>query len=401
MIQQVLKENKKIYFAPEDYLHGAAELNHIGNLLYAIIYHYEHSNYPEKETNLNYIKYCVSDLFKNKMTPTFVNSHNWGYSVLCQSFALIKHKNELWNLFTTKEQKQITQCMRMFLFMWNFGCNADNWYNTGWGLHGKYNKFSNSNYELTNNMLLPFLVSFFEDNANTLDILNSIVLNLDWEAERQALINLGFDNAAQIWGNTEIIGPDEKNSCSTRNLIEQGGRCFIKSIEYDEVNYNYKGFGKGVKIPIKYDSRSIFYYDDIAEEVVETVLDKCFSKICTSNVVIPETNIVCGMPNNILSPYEGQPGMMLEFDSTDVHIRSSVFHCSIDFVLSLSACVTLKLLGIKDITLSETWPKIKTGIEDYLFKKEHNYQGYSMGRKENYDSIKIDLWKNYWETHYR
>ena len=340
-------------------------------------------------------------MFEDKATPTFVNSHNWGYPVLCQSFALIKHKEDLWNLFTSKEQEQITQCMRMFLFMWNFGCNANNWYNSGWGMHGKYNKFSNSNYELTNNILLPFLISFFEDDVNTLDILNSIVLNLDWEKEYKTLIDLGLNNAAEMWNSPEIVAPDESGRCSARRLIEQGGECFIKTVEYGEENYNYKGFGKGVKTLIEYDSRSIWYYDNITEEIVETVLEKCFSKVCTSNIPIPDTSIICGMPNNIISPYEGQQGMMLEFNSTDVHIRSSLFHCSIDFVLSLSACTTLKLLGVKDITLSENWPKIKTGIEDYLFKKENGYQGYSMGRKETYDRINIDLWKNYWETHYR
>ena len=399
MINNILRL-RKIVFTHQDYLHGITTINSVGELLYAIIYHYEHPTYPEKEENMSFIKQRIVEMFDAKRTPTFINSHNWGYPVLCQSFALIKTKTELWNMFTVADQKRITQCMKMFLYMWNFGCNEKNRYDSGWGMHGNYFKFANSNYELTNNIMLPFLVSFFNDSADTLEILNSMVMNLNWEEEKAQLQQLGFDNALKFWDGEELILPDG-STCSAKRLITEGGPCVIKSLECGEINYNDKGTGKGVKTPIAYKTKSPYFYDNIPDEIVETVLEKCYSLTCQTQIPIKNTNIICDTANHTTSPYEGQKGMMLEFLSVDKNTRSSLFHCAIDFVLTISLIKSLQLLNIKDITTSENWEQIKVGVEDFLFKYENNYQGYSMGQLEKTNPIEIDLWRDYWEKHYR
>jgi hypothetical protein len=93
---------------------------------------------------------------------------------------------------------------------------------------------------------------------------------------------------------------------------------------------------------------------------------------------------IAWIANESESPYQGRYGMMKEFASGD---RSSASYCSHDFLLTTSLLYTCKVLGIYDIT-TDTYvdrngisirEAVIVGNEDFLYKNEIGYQGYTAG----------------------
>lgn len=387
-----------IAFSQWDWLKGVNEMKTTSALLYLIAYDYEHEDYPEKEQTLQKIKSKLDVILHHRAEPTFENVHNWGYPLLCQSIALLKNKPDLWNLFNEEEKAELTFFMRMFLYTWNFGCNTENNYHGTWGIHGNFAKGGTPNYMLTNEALLPFLASFFEC-TDTLDPLNQIINDFHWGKEKNYMLSQNFHNSLKAWTATGVTTDTGHKYGGAYTLLTKPCWLVTEDFEYGMTNYNVRGNGKGIKVPLSYTYKGKEI--ELREGLIDLILQKCFSLPCQTKVVIEESSLECSTENNEVSPFEGQQGMMLEFNSKDFSTRSSLFHCSIDFVLVASTITSLKLLNLIDVTNKEYWNNVKVGMEDYLFKKEHNYRGYSMGQIEKEDPVDITLWKEYWVTHYR
>ena len=89
---------------------------------------------------------------------------------------------------------------------------------------------------------------------------------------------------------------------------------------------------------------------------------------------------------------------MREFNNFDsMGQRSSMFHCEIDFYLVASMITTLKLLGVDLLNDYTDASKVIVGMNDCLYKKEHGYLGYCLGRIENkYPKLFLDAWIKQW-----
>ena len=92
LIEQAIKN--PIQFQRFDYYTGTEELNATSNVLQLILYDYNHKDYEEKNAVRNAIKQSFYLVLHKNSAPAFDNSHNWGYSLLCESIALIKKKEE-------------------------------------------------------------------------------------------------------------------------------------------------------------------------------------------------------------------------------------------------------------------------------------------------------------------
>ena len=409
LIEQAIKN--PIQFQRFDYYTGAEELNATSNVLQLILYDYNHEDYEEKNAVRNAIKQGLYLVLHKNGAPAFDNSHNWGYSLLCESIALIKYKTELWNLFSQDEQVKLTLIMKMFALMWNFGCNAYNGFATGIGLHGNYGKDSGPNYRLTNNMLMPYIASFFGS-------LHNVNLFFEYEADYDYIIaelkKHGFKNAYYNWTtpartlSNGINAPGARELYNTRENYIAGGPHVTAYTEDVRGNCLYLGHGIGCRACYHYRpyQSTIEVSHTHYQDLIDDVLLDCFSGgEVISLVYIEDEDDYCQMDYDELSPYEGQEGMMKEFNIPDDSMgqRSSIFHCELDFSLVTASLATLKMLDILEPTSLPYWDKIQVGMNDFLFKKEHNYRGYSMGNFEDYinHSLPTELWKEYWNNNLR
>lgn len=406
LIKQAI-ETEKPRFSVRDYLGGAEALTTTSALLYLITYDYEHEGYSEKEA----VRASIHDKFEfvlhKGMEPAFENSHCWGYGPLCESIALIKNKAELWDLFTEDEHVRLNQIMRMFLFMWNWGCNKYNNYTTGAGMHGNFHKASSPNYMLTNNLLIVFLVHYFHGNCygKIFEEINEILNNVDYDTEMETLRRLGFYNAYAIWTTPAREGIDGRNTPSTKEIFENGGEIFLKKIQFEMPNMVRAGRGQGVKINVSYwdvknqDAGLV----PIPSGLLDQLFSDCFSGGAVASVVeIEDYDYTCKIKDDTISPYEGQEGMMKEFNIPfdGISRRSSLMHCAIDFMLVACAVATLRNLCEVDLTQKEYWNKIKVGMADFLYKNEHGYNGFSLGNRERATTVNLPLWAEYWNEKY-
>ena len=393
-----------------DYYTGIDELNSTSALLQLILHDYKYNEYELQDEVRNAIKNSLQFVLHGKCEPAFDNSHNWGYSLLCESIALIKNKEELWNLFSDDEHDRLTMLMKMFALMWNFGCNAYNNFLTGIGLHGNYTKNSGPNYRLTNNMLMPYIASFFGG-------LHQVNLFFEFEADYDAIIadlkRFGFKNAYYTWTSPArelsngIHALGAKELYNTREKTLNNGEHNSAFTEDIDGNCLYLGHGVGCRALYHYRP----YCSDIEvsrtdlRDLIDDVLLDCFNGGKVLNFIyIADEDEFCQTANGEISPYEGLEGMMKEFDIPDDSMgqRSSIFHCELDFTLVTACLATLRLLNIVEPKELPYWNKISVGMNDFLFKKDNNYRGYSMGNFE--DDIHYNLptqsWREYWMTNF-
>ena len=399
-IAELLKDKPK--FNSLDYTSGTEELNKTQLLLQLIIHHYENKNYDEKSDVIYAITHSLDEILYKGNEPTFDNSHNWGYPALCASITLIKNKEDLWNAFSDDAKDRMDVIMRMFALMWNFGCNAYNNFKSGIGLHGNYHKNWGPNYRLSNNMLFPYILNYFGD----IEAVNNIFIESDsYNKTINLLSKFNFRNALAVWTRAEI-NYDELTAPSAEflytyktqpNILRPAYDLYMKDNLGNTIKY---GYGSGCQIPAAYISDSVIYRkEDITVPLIHDVLEDTFSggKV-VSEVYIEDADFTCSMPNNLKSPYEGQEGMMDEFDAPDILMRSSLWHCELDFILCMIHFKALSLLDVFDIKKCHYWNKVNVGMNDFIFKKENGYIGFSMGNtEENLKELKSSYWIDEWK----
>lgn len=390
-------------FSSSDYVVGNHQFESCLDLLSLVMHDYAcGDSYPDKNMVLRSIKHKITYMLNTNGVPSFDNSYNWSYAALAQAIMLIHNKQDLWDLFTELEKSKITFIMKMFAYMWNFGCSGHNDFRTGIGLHGKYSKNLNPNYILCNNALIIYCTHFF----GGLDKVSEILSAANYDEIIKTLRFYGFKNAYAIWTTSGIVKADGSKTPGARELFEGLDGEFISAyIPYPGGNILYAGRGKGGNLPYLYRDTSIEsdLADNYPTSVLEYVIDKTFSGgVCTDNLRIDTeddftTYIASGNP----SPYVGQDGMMLEFNGVDMMgMRSSLAHSQVDFYLIASLILSLKEVGFDALINPERKRKCIVGMNDCLHKLANNYVGYSLGKIENNTKqFNFDAWIDAWNEY--
>lgn len=380
---------------------GLSSLNNVCKLLFLICHEYNRfekiqvHEFIEKPEISNKIKEHINVFIKEGYEPSFTLGPIWWQAVLCECFALIKHSPALWSLFDEDEKNRITQLMKMYAYMWNFGCNDNNNYGTGWNLAGNYGKWRGPNYRLSNNLLILFIIDFF----GGIDNVNDLFLNFDYDNELKKLKEYNFKNALFAWITPTFKDENDIIRYGAKDLLEKGGDAYIADTTYGFQNYYKRGSGQGVKIPIA-------YHDSIPYGIIHALYNNCFSGgPCISSVTVPNTDYECKIKDDTLSPVEGQEGMMLEFNMINdgLGLRSSLLHCITDFLLVSGMVVACWFLRISKLQVYKNYKKIQVGITDFLYKYSHGYKSWCLGRPESLLTDNLDsviLWGNYWAEHY-
>ena len=394
-------------FSISDFAGGLQELYTTSGLVSLILHDYDaEENYAEQGMVREAIKNKCKLVLEGGYEPTFNNGHCWGYSLLCQSFALLKNKPALWALFTPDEQNRITCLMRMFMHMWTFGCNKYNNFSTGVNLAGNWKRNGSPNYMLTNEAIILYCVQFFGD----MHVVGQIC-EQPYEEMIADLQKYRFKNAYLTWTTPGFELPDGTMAPGAKELF--GNMQVRRSTPGYRVNAYRKdafgnivraGYGKGCVIPFYYRDRDFEHpdYESYPREVYEHILAKTFSGgICTDNIVVDVEDDFCtSIKDGTSSPCVGLDGMMHEFNNWDhFGTRSSIFHCELDFYLIAAMIETLKHFGVDILADSTTKARVLVGMEDCLYKMEHGYTGYSMGRVETNGRVpELTEWIDYWKT---
>ena len=159
------------------------------------------------------------------------------------------------------------------------------------------------------------------------------------------------------------------------------------------------GYGAGCQIPAGYIQFPQRVETNLEDELIRAVLADCFNGgNCVSRIFLENEGEWAECADSVISPHEGKEGMMREFNWKDAYgVRTSLWHCELDFVLVYAHIIALKFLGILDVKTVPEWDKISVGMSDFVFKKQNNYRGYSMGNYENYlKPLSSEFWINKW-----
>lgn len=399
-------------FSLADHNSGIKELDACMNLLHLVVYDYKHENYSEKNEVHTYIKNAILNVLIGRNCPAFDNGHNWGYPILAQVCTLIRKKDDLWDLFNRKEKEKISLMMKMFAFMWNFGCNKFNNYRTGIGLHGNYVKTNSPNYVLANNILIIWCIEFF---GGRLQDVSRMFVEITYDELIEQLEYYDFRNAYITWTTEGFTRSDGSKTPGARELFgtleerrEHGYQTEAFVYDYQNRQLYYAGWGKGCTLPYYYEGHPANDWYSYPDYLYNQVFNLTFSGgECRSIIHIDsEEDYSAHIVDGTISPYEGLEGMMKEFNIADDGLgqRSSLFHCEIDFNIVCASLVCLKLVKGLNLNDFEDAEKIRVGMNDFIYKFEHGYNGYCLGKIEdekrniNLTNDTIKLWNEYLEV---
>jgi hypothetical protein len=204
-------------------------------------------------------------------------------------------------------------------------------------------------------------------------------------------------NALDCWTKPSIT-VDGETFPGTREIWNNGGEIYSKEMQMDEENLVFKGWGAGIKIEAAY--RDVNDVEvDLPFGLIACIFNNTFNQTVVSNIDIEDCHYTAGIADKTISPYEGQDGMMAEFNipNDGVARRSSLWHCDIDFVLVCCAIAAFNHLGIINIKEAPYWNKEYVGMQDYLYKKDHGYHSMCNGFVPQATSTDIETWRSYWE----
>lgn len=405
-LRKILNQRPKIHFFGTDFFSGAGELNVIMRYFYLIIHDYENGeNYSSSKEVRIAIRTGMNSILNEGAEPRFENNQNGSYLILAQSIALIKNKETLWNLFTKTEKEKLTLFMKMFLFMWNFNCNDKNDYTTGISLKNEILNKETALYKLSNDMIILPCIDFFGDISE----IDRILTQTKYEDLIKEIVEKRCPNIFRAWtvkgfklangedapGSRALFGTYE-NSINKNYSLD----AYIKLREKEYINEYYAGSGKGCCIPFFYKNRSLTEYPlYICKEIFNTVFS---GGSCKSIVHIDEEeDFSAHITRGGISPYEGETGMMLTFNTTDdFGSRSSIVDSETAFILTISTLLTLK--NIKGIEINNfDKNKILIGMSDFIYKKEKHYIGYKNGKEEiDMNLVDSNILREYWKDTY-
>ena len=202
---------------------------------------------------------------------------------------------------------------------------------------------------------------------------SKIYTSFDFDEYMKKFDEYGFANIKAIW------------TCYDWKTIFEKGGTYISPKSKKEM-----GTGIGVRHPFTYDKIPLANIADIYCSITE---------FCYSKTVINGLEGQSWILNNGTSPFLGQPGMFLEFNSKDASgNRSSIDYCNENFCAYTTMLLTLKVVG--------RWPAdsqrcrkleklMYVGNEDFLYKNAQGFHSYSNGKGHDSAKLETEKWIAY------
>ena len=346
--------------------------------------------------------------------PGFTAGPFWSYATVSLAIAVTRYTPAVWNALDVDLRARLDLIMECYAIASAFVSNDCNHYGTGPSLTGNHNKTWNPNHRMA--MVIPILASsvyFSADGEDGAAKVDAILTGFDYDGYLARFDAFGFIRAKHKWTAEGIPLPDGTVSRSARQLMTEGGPAHLSREDRGSISNKLKlgrplGDGLGVPYPFIYHGIPLANLCAILEDLY--AFNYSGGKVISDTAEIPNGldengKPLCYIEDGTRSPVEGMEGMMRELVSGDAGgIRSSTSYCAHDFLLVVQSMYALDTLGFYDPKKNpELWSKIKVGNADVVYKLEHGYRGYSIGKSYGYDETRLPSyfpWKYIWLTRY-
>ena len=356
----------------------------------------------------------IASIAAGENAPGFTAGPFWSYASVSLAIAVAHRTPAVWDALDADTRARLNLIMECYAIASAFVSNDCNDYCTGPSLSGNHRKTWNPNHRMA--MVIPILaasVYFGSDGADGAAAVDAILTGFDYDAYLARFDAYGFVRAKDYWTTEGITLPDGTVARSARLLMTEGGDAYLSREDHGTQANKLQlgrplGTGRGVPYPFVYHGIPLFNLRAILEDLY--AYNYSGGKVISDTANLPRGldengKPLCYIEDGTRSPVEGMEGMMYELVSADAGgIRSSTSYCAHDFLLVVQSLAALHEIGvyIPDYA-SELWSKIVVGNTDVVYKLEHGYRGYSIGKSYGYNESRIPAyfpWKHLWLEKY-
>ena len=349
--------------------------------------------------------------------PGFNAGPFWSYAAVSMAIAVARYTPTVWDELTADEKDRLTLLMECYAILTCFVSDDGNSYTTGPALTGNFSKTWNPNHRMA--MILPIVAStafFSADGRDGAAHVNTILLGFDYDSYIARFQEYGFTRIIHNWTAEGITLASGRKAPSAKELMMNGGTAYISR---EDQGTTSNGIALGSQAGIGVGVRTVYTYLGSGLDNLPSIVNRLYSYNYSGGAVLSDSSSITGgvsiatgkplayIADGTRSPYEGMDGMMLEFFGSDAGgMRSSNSYCTHDFALVVESLAALTAIGAYEInTDSALFRRMWVGNEDLIYKNEHGYNSYSIG-KDHGTSNDLSYpyyrpWKAYWIAHYR
>jgi hypothetical protein len=302
----------------------------------------------------------IRNVISGGKEPHCSNGPFWAHAHITSGLTMARKTASIWNALSETEKSRVDLLMKALAISVNWGYNDQNDFPCGLNLAGNFRKSWNPNYRCS---YIPGIVNavLYFGSAETV---NAVFTNFDYDDFMADCTAAGFTNITTTWDN------------AGKTLMENGGAVTA-------VNDGGTGSGIGVKAAFKYSNMALSNIDGILYNLISYTYQSTV-KSAAGTAGSGHAYIIDGTS----SPFQGQRGMLYEFDSSDANgLRSDAEYCAASFGILVPAVTLLKLFGGWDGSTTaqrEMDDLMSVGNEDLIYKLEHGYRSWSKGVGANH-----------------
>jgi len=316
----------------------------------------------------------------------------WSHAVPAHALLLAKRTPAVWSQLSAVEREHADLLMHALALAAHFCLDDDNDYYMLLDGYSLFHKSWNPNH-VEGYMGAIISASLYFGPGN----LDDFFLRFDFDKFVAELDRANFQNIKACWTWNPAI----------RNLMMHGGPVAVS--EKQVLAQGVVTYGAGVRNTFSFGGDTL--HSPWALHRAQAL--RLFSKAVRTRVVAN-----AGFTSRLLrpatpgaeSPWEGQTGMLMEFESTDWDgFRTSLAYAFEGAMIDIPTAVTLKLVG--EWRAGEGGDVIErrmgVGMGDLLFKAHAGYASWSLGRVHEYDwehdllPMGADFITGLWQTYFK
>jgi len=288
----------------------------------------------------------------------------WSHNAAAWALLIAKQTPEVWSLLTADDRHRADILMQAMAVGGHFTHGDANDYHVLLDGISWYHKSWNPNH-IEGYAGIMIAASFYFGA----DELNAFFHTFDYAEFRQELADLQFQNILQTWENEPAIAA----------LLMQGGA-------YQRPN-RPPGHGRGIRQDFTYRGRTLHQ----PWAIYLTQADRLWSKAVRTQVNVDANRagrLLNRQTDATVSPYEGQMGMIYEFEAMDnAGLRTSLGYAYDCAMIHLGTAAGLKATGNwpEDESSHDVESRMAIGMADLIFKAEEGYEGWANGRVSSGD----------------
>jgi hypothetical protein len=340
----------------------------------------------------------LKNIIKSGKEPCMDCVHYWVYTLIASALAVAKATPSIWGEFTVIEIEKFDFLMEMFAILANYISNDANDYRTPLRRQGNVAKHWNPNFKLS--LIGPMVAAGSYFGADKID---ELLVNFNYRSTLDKMKTYKFSNMLYVWITGDITDEDGTILPGVEKLLENPGEAYSVDRSAGELNVYPAGRGQGVKIPYLYKG---FRADDV--NILYYLLNDCYNGGCIFSQLDDDGDGVneIGIDNGLVSPYEGELGLMTEFNGSDMlGVRSDAYYCEIDFIMVVALMGAMERLGVYNKFLDfDLYKRVWTGNADLIFKLANGYNCQANGLQHKMvatNSMGYNYMKAYWNEYFK